>query len=80
MAMRTKGGINEKKKNKLFSHFGWIRKWREEIGFRERKSNFSLDFPAFVTSVIVGPRGKVALHCNGYPWAPVLRSFENFGR
>ena len=28
-------------------------------GFRERKCDFSLDFPAFGPSVLVGPRSKV---------------------
>ena len=43
---------------------------------RERKSNFSLDFPAFGPSIRVGPRSKVVLRCKGYAWAPVLWSFE----
>ena len=43
---------------------------------RERKCNFSLDFPVFGLSVLVGPRSKVVLRCKGYAWAPVLWSFE----
>ena len=45
--------------------------------YRERKSNFSLDFPAFGPSVLVGPRSKVVLRSKGYAWAPILRSFDN---
>ena len=37
-----------------------------ETDFRERKSNFSLDFSAFGPSVPDEPRGKVALRCKGY--------------
>ena len=49
-------------------------------GFRERKFNFSLNFPTFGQSVLVGPRGKVALRYKGYAWTPVLWSFDNSGR
>ena len=45
--------------------------------YRERKSNFSLDFPAFGPSVLVGPRSKVVLRSKGYAWALILRSFDN---
>ena len=48
--------------------------------YRERKSNFSLDFQAFEPSVLFGPRGKVILRGEGYTWAPVLGSFDNSGR
>ena len=46
----------------------WLETGSEEgeTGFRERKSNFSLDFPAFGPSVLVGPRSKVDLRCKGY--------------
>ena len=37
-----------------------------ETGFRERKYDFSLDFPAFGLSVLVGARNKVVLHGKGY--------------
>ena len=40
--------------------------------FRERVSNFSLDFSAIRLSVPDEPRGKVALRCKGYAWVPVL--------
>ena len=48
--------------------------------FRERESNFTLDFPAFGPSVLVGARDKVALRCKGYVWALVLWSFNNSER
>ena len=44
------------------------------------RENFSLDFPPFAPSVLVGLRSKVVLRCKGYAWAPVLGSFDNFGR
>ena len=40
--------------------------------FRKRKYNFSLDFPVFGLSDLVGPRSKVVLCCKGYARAPVL--------
>ena len=52
----------------------------EKSDFRERMSNFSLDFPTFGLSVLVGPRSKVVLSCKGYTWAPVLGSFDYSGR
>ena len=36
-----------------------------ETGFRDRKCDFSLDFPAFGPSVLVGTRSKVDLRCKG---------------
>ena len=50
-----------------------LRKWRV---FRERKSNFSLDFSVFGPSDFVGPRSKVVLPYKGYVWALVLWSFD----
>ena len=47
----------------------------EKSDSRERVSNFSLDFPALGSSVLVGPRRKVVLHGKGYVWAPVLGIF-----
>ena len=44
--------------------------------FRERKSNFSLDFPVFGPSDFVGPRSKVVLRCKGYAWAPIFGGFD----
>ena len=46
--------------------------------FRERSSNFSLDFPVFGLLILVGPRSKVVLRGKGYPWALVLGSFDEF--
>ena len=51
-----------------------------ETGFRERKCDFYLDFPAFGPSVLVGPRSKVDIRCNGYAWTPILWSFDNSKR
>ena len=48
--------------------------------FRERESNFSLDFPVFEPSVLVGARGEVGLRCKGYKWTLILWSFDNSGR
>ena len=48
----------------------------KERVFRERKSNFPLNFPVFGPSVLVGPRSKVVLRGKGYVWAPVLWSFH----
>ena len=45
-------------------------------GFRERSSNFSLEFSVFRPSDRVGPRSKVVLHNEGYAWVPVLWSFD----
>ena len=47
----------------------FFQKWRV---FRERKCNFSLDFPAFGPLVCIRPRSKVVLHGKGYAWASVL--------
>ena len=47
---------------------------------RERRSNFSLDFPAYGPSDRFGPRRKVVLRGEGYAWAPVLGSFDNSKR
>ena len=50
--------------------------FEKERVFRERKSNFSLDFPVFGLSILVGPRRKVVLRGKGYVWASVLWSFD----
>ena len=39
---------------------------RGKTYFRERKSDFSLDFPAFGLSVLVRARGEVGLRCKVY--------------
>ena len=54
--------------------------FEKERVFRERKSNFSLDFPVFGPSILVGPISKVVLRCKGYAWALVLWSFNSSGR
>ena len=51
-----------------------------ETGFRGKKSDFSLDFPAFEPSVLVEARSKVVLRGKGYVWAPILWSFDNSKR
>ena len=51
-----------------------------ETSFRERKCDFSLDFPAFGPSVLFGPRSKVVLHGKGYAWALILWSSYNSKR
>ena len=53
---------------------------RVRTSFRERKSNFSLDFPAFGPSVLIGPRIKVDLRYKGYTWTPILWSSNNSKR
>ena len=56
------------------------RREKREGFFRERNSTFSLEFMAIGPSVPYEPRGKVAIRCKGYVWAPVLWSFDNYGR
>ena len=48
---------------------------RKEGIFRERGSNFSLDFLAIEPSVSGEARRKVVPHGKGYAWAPVLGTF-----
>ena len=71
--------MKREKNNSLLFEEG-IRKWRIKWIFRERVSNFSLDFPAFGPSDPGEPRDKVVLRCKGYVWAPVLWSFDNSER
>ena len=55
-------------------------KEREEEGrrkdFRERRSTFSLDFPAIRPSVLVGARDKVDPRSKSYEWVPESGSFK----
>ena len=51
-----------------------------DADFRERKSEFSLDFQAFGPSVLDGARSKVVLRGKGYAWAPILGSSDNSKR
>ena len=53
---------------------------KEEKVFRERVSNFSLDFSAIGLVVSGETRGKVDPHCKGYVWVPVLWSFDKLQR
>ena len=70
-----------KKKRENTSHFGAQNlQWRGFSNSKERSSNFSLDFSVFGLSVRIGLRSKVVLHCEGYAWEPVLRSFDNSKR
>ena len=76
--MKDKRGIKQKEKE-LSSPFLLERTLRgvgRKSNSRERKSNLSLDFLAFGSSVRVGPRSKVVLCCKGYAWAPVLWIFD----
>ena len=45
------------------------------FGFRERISDFSLDFQEIRPSKSFGPRRKVALREEAYAWTPILGSF-----
>ena len=57
--------IKTKKKNHHLLYFLETDSEGGEIGFRERKCDFSLDFQAFGPSVLVGPRSKVNLRYKG---------------
>ena len=45
------------------------------FGFRERISDFSVDFREIRPSKSFGPRRKAALREEAYAWTPVLGSF-----
>ena len=49
---------------------------REGENFREKVSNFFLDFPVIGPSIFGEARSKVAPHIKGYAWALVLGSFK----
>ena len=49
---------------------------KEEKVFRERVSNFSLDFLAIGPAVSGETRSKVGPHYKSYAWVPVLWSFD----
>ena len=54
------------------------KKWdavAELFGFRERTSDFSLNFRQIRPSKYFGPKRKAALHGEAYAWTPVLGSF-----
>ena len=47
--------------------------WNENgVGFRERRSSFSLEIRAIRQSEVFGPRRKNVLHGAGYAWTLVL--------
>ena len=54
------------------------RKGKRDKGrnFRERGSNFSLNYPAIGSSNLGEPRSKVAPNGKSYTWTPVLWSFD----
>ena len=45
---------------------------RMELGFRERRSSFSLEIRAIRPSAVFGARRKNVLHGAGYVWTPDL--------
>ena len=53
---------------------------KEEKVFRERVSNFSLNFSTIGPAVSGETRSKVDPHCKSYTWVSVLWSFNNFER
>ena len=53
---------------------------RKEGNFKERGSNFSLNFLVIGLSVSGKARRKVAPHSKGYAWVPALWNFDNSGR
>ena len=72
---------NKMKRERTSSLFGLVFDSEGvKIEFRERESTFSLRSITFGSSVLVGARGEVGLHCKGYAWVPVLWSFENSER
>ena len=66
----------KRKRRHLLSIWAGYVQWRGETNSRERKSNFSLDLPAFGPSVSGEARSKVAPHDKGYAWAPVFVEFR----
>ena len=70
----------EREKNNSLDFWLMYVQRREKSNFRERSSNFSLDFHVFGPSDFVEPRSKVVLHGKGYARAPVLWSFNNSRR
>ena len=58
-------GIKQKRKRTILSFLLDPAVEEEKSDSRERVSNFSLDFPAFGPSVLVGPRSKVVIRGKG---------------
>ena len=79
--LKDKKGNKEKKKTSPSPFWpGTCNEGEKKYRFIKRKSNFSLDFPVFRPSVLVGARGEVDLRYKGYVWTPILSSFDNSGR
>ena len=83
LMMASHVAMRGQKKTSLLHFFYWNpvvgegrANFEKERGFRERKSNFSLDFPVFGPLVFIGPRNKVSLRCKGYAWTPILGEFR----
>ena len=68
--MRDKRGINEKKKSFILKIVAGMCSGGGKSVFREKSSNFSLDFLASGPLVRIGPRSKVVIRSKGYAWAP----------
>ena len=77
MSIKQKGIVFFSKEKSETCSEGWIQILERE---REREGDFSLYFPAFEPSVLIGARSKVVLRGEGYAWAPILRSFDNSKR
>ena len=73
LGRKSGGETNENKKEK---------KRRNERGrnFRERDSNFSLDFLVIGSENSGEARSKAGPHCKSYTWALDLWSFDNSER
>ena len=56
------------------------RQWAGFQDFRERRSDFSLDFPTFGLSLRFEPRSKVVLRGEGYVWTSIWWSSDNSKR
>ena len=73
MSIRQKGIVFFSKEKRKTCSEGWIQ-------ILEREGDFSLDFPTFGPSVLVGTRSKVVLRGEGYAWTPILWSSDNSKR
>ena len=52
------------------------KKKMQDLSFRERTSDFSLEIRAIQPSEFVGTKGKVVLLSEGFAWVPDLRSLD----
>ena len=73
---RHKRNKTKEKRTILFFILDEYVQWRGKSNSRERKSNFSLDFPVSESSDLFGSRSKVVLRGKGYAWAPIFGSFD----